>query len=87
MRTIFFPFMLLMASTSTVLADSISCGQSMIQGGLTDPVTKDEVLQKCGEPSAKEGNDWIYERDGGATAVLHLNDNGDLESISERVGD
>jgi hypothetical protein len=75
------------AVTSTALAESISCGQFMIEDDQTDPVTKNEVLKKCGEPTVERGNDWVYERYGQNTKILHFNDNGGLESISERVGD
>ena len=87
MQRLFSTCLLMTLLGGTVLADTMTCGQYMIQSGETNPVTKDEVEQQCGQPTAKEGNDWIYQRAGENTKILHFNDNGGLESISERVGD
>ncbi len=51
-------------------ADSIRCGTHIITaGGLHGP-GKYEVLKKCGEPTARSGNTWIYERHGGVRRVV-----------------
>ena len=85
MRLILSLALLAMVHVSTAVADTMACGQHMIQSGETEPLEKQEVAQKCGEPTTKDGNDWVYERDGENTKILHFNDNGGLESISERV--
>jgi len=45
-----------------VLAGSMRCGVHLIQdAGRTGP-GKYEVLKKCGEPSFRDGNTWVYEK-------------------------
>ncbi len=40
---------------------SIRCGGNLIHGGGgKDSAGMYEVLKKCGEPEAKQGNTWIY---------------------------
>ena len=40
---------------------SIRCGGNLIHGGGgKDSTGMYEVLKKCGEPEAKQGNTWIY---------------------------
>ena len=39
-------------------ADSLRCGTKLVDVG--DSVY--ELLDRCGEPSAREGNRWIYDR-------------------------
>ena len=45
-----------------VQAGSMRCGQHTISdGGRTGPGTY-EVLKRCGEPTARQGNTWVYEK-------------------------
>jgi len=85
MKYLVFSTLLIALPTSSTFADSMACGQYMIQDGETEPVMKDEVQEKCGEPTATDGNNWIYERDGENAKILHFGANGGLESISERT--
>lgn len=85
MRILVFSTALIALSISATFADSMACGQYIIQGGETEPAMKDEVKEKCGEPTAEDGNNWIYEREGENTKILHFGANGGLESVSERV--
>ncbi len=62
-------------------ADSIRCGTHIITaGGLHGP-GKYEVLKKCGEPTARSGNTWIYEQHGGGRRVVVFDASGNLERI------
>ena len=46
------------------LAGSMRCGSHIIStGGLHGP-GKYEVLKKCGEPTVRSGDTWIYENGG-----------------------
>ena len=63
------------------LADSIRCGTHIITaGGLHGP-GKYEVLKKCGEPTARSGNTWIYEQHGGSRRVVVFDASGNLARI------
>jgi len=39
-------------------ADSFYCGENLIEEGMS----QDKVVQLCGEPSSRDGNNWIYDR-------------------------
>ncbi len=51
-------------------AGSIRCGQHIISAGGRHGPGKYEVLKKCGEPTARSGDTWIYDKPGGAKRVL-----------------
>jgi len=63
---------------------SIRCGTYLIYGGGgKDSAGMYEVLKKCGEPEAKEGNNWIYVQ-GNMLRVLTFNYEGRLAKIESR---
>ena len=64
---------------------SIRCGTYLIYaGGGKDSASMYEVLKKCGEPEAKNGNNWIYIQ-GSMLRILTFNYESRLENIeSER---
>ena len=43
---------------SPLFADAMTCGQSLVQQGDTEY----QVEQKCGKPTSREMNRWIYDR-------------------------
>lgn len=70
-----------------VQAGTLSCGSAMIIDGQPNhPFYKQQVLEQCGEPTSKDGDDWFYDRSdvGQGLYVLHFNDGGKLESIKEQ---
>ena len=63
------------------LADSMRCGTHIISsGGLHGP-GKYEVLKKCGQPAARSGDTWIYDRPGGVKYVVVFDAAGYLARI------
>ena len=63
------------------LADSMRCGTHIISsGGLHGP-GKYEVLKKCGQPTARSGDTWIYERPGGVKYVVVFDASGYVARI------
>ncbi len=62
-------------------ADSIRCGTHIITAGGRHGPGKFEVLKKCGEPTARSGNTWIYEQRGGVTRVVVFDASGNLARI------
>jgi len=63
---------------------SIRCGTYLIYGGGgKDSANMYEVLKKCGEPEAKNGNNWIYVQ-GSMLRVLTFNYEGRLATIESR---
>ena len=70
--------MLLMES---VLACSMRCGTHLITtGGLHGP-GKYEVLKKCGEPTVRSGDTWIYDKPGNVKYVVVFDASGYLARI------
>jgi len=63
---------------------SMRCGTFLIYvGGGKDSAGMYYVLKKCGEPEAKEGNNWIYVQ-GSMIRVLTFNYEGRLANIESR---
>ncbi len=64
------------------LAGSMRCGTHLITtGGLHGP-GKYEVLKKCGEPTVRSGDTWIYDKPGGVKYVVVFDASGYLARIS-----
>jgi len=63
---------------------SMRCGTYLIvAGGGKDSAGMYEVLKKCGEPEAKNGNTWLYLQ-GSMRRVLTFNFEGRLLRIESR---
>ncbi len=63
------------------LADSVRCGSHIISTGERHGTDKYEVLKKCGEPTIRAGNTWIYEKSHGAKSVMVFDASGKLSRI------
>ena len=65
----------------SVYAGSMRCGSHLISdGGRVGPGTY-EVLKRCGEPTFRQGNSWVYDK-GKKRYVIIFNDSGGIASIS-----
>ena len=62
------------------LANSMRCGTHLITGGDTGSPGKYEILKRCGEPKARYGNTWVYEK-GSSKRVVHFNSAGAVTRI------
>ena len=71
--------MLLMES---VLAGSMRCGTHLISSGGRPGPGKYEVLKKCGEPTIRSGDTWVYDKPGSAKYVVVFDAAGYLARIS-----
>ncbi len=77
-------FMSISAMQAVASDRSIRCGTYLIYGGGgKDSAGMYEVLKKCGEPEAKNGNNWIYVQ-GNMIRVLTFNYEGRLANIESR---
>ncbi len=63
------------------LADSVRCGSHIISSGERHGTDKYEVLKKCGEPTIRAGDIWIYEKARGAKTIMVFDASGKLSSI------
>ena len=53
-----------------VFAASMHCGTHIIRDSGRRGPDKYEVLKKCGEPTARQGDTWIYEQSGTRRTVV-----------------
>jgi len=73
--------LLSMLLMQTALAGTMRCGTHIIStGGLHGP-GKYEVLKKCGEPTVRSGDTWIYDKPGGKKYVVVFDAAGYLARI------
>ena len=64
--------------------NSMRCGRHLIvAGGNSDSSLMYEVLKKCGEPEAKQGNSWVYSQ-GNMQRILTFNYESRLQRIESR---
>lgn len=68
--------------TTAVVAESMMCGGTVIQDGLPEPVTAEQVLAACGEPTTRESGQWVYAQPGELAKTLRFDDDGNLQSIT-----
>lgn len=62
-------------------ATSMRCSGQIIQAGTIDGPGKYEVLKKCGEPTERIGNTWVYDRPGQPKRTLRFNTEGTLVRV------
>lgn len=72
---------LLLLLVESASAGYMRCGRHLLDDTAAPPIGKYEVLKKCGEPTDRFGNTWIYERSGGTRRVLHFTGTGRLRRI------
>jgi hypothetical protein len=65
-----------------VMAGSMMCGGTVIQDGQPQPVTAEQVLAACGEPTTRDFGQWVYAKPGELDKTLRFDDDGNLQSIS-----
>lgn len=78
-------WILLALFTQGAMAATMRCGSQLIDDGSKDPMTKDQVQSACGEPSSREGNQWIYKQQGRITKVISFDTEGRLQGITEQA--
>jgi len=59
--------------------DFFVCGQTMVSTG--EGTTREEVLEKCGPPSAKDSDRWYYKNQPGQVTIVLVFETGKLEQI------
>ena len=72
---------LLILMLEPALADSVRCGSHILSTGGRHGPDKYEVLKKCGEPTTRAGNTWIYEKPNVSRNVLVFDASGRLMRI------
>ena len=62
-------------------AGSMRCGSHIIQDSQRHGPGKYEVLKKCGEPTERLSDTWIYDKPGRSKRVLRFGPDGKLMRI------
>ena len=72
----------------TAQASSITCGNAIITDDQPEGQFKQQILDKCGQPTLKDGDNWLYDRSdaGQGIYVLHFNGSGQVDSIKQQLG-
>jgi len=60
------------------------CGGAVIDDAALVPVTQDQVLAACGEPTSRGYGQWVYQQSGQFVKVLTFDSDGNLRSIREQ---
>ena len=66
---------------SAMALGSMRCGTHLISANPGNPAGMYDVLKRCGEPTARYGDTWIYERSSSVTHRLTFGSDGLLERI------
>ena len=61
---------------------SMKCGTHIISSGQGNSPGQYEVLKRCGEPTARQGNTWIYERSSSVTRQIRFDSQGNILDIN-----
>ena len=70
--------------TQSALAASFRCGTKLFSSNLRIGITQYEIAKSCGEPVARKGNRWIYDRPGDGIKILVFDEGGGLVGVFGR---
>ncbi len=62
-------------------AGSMRCGTHIISSGQGSSPGQYEVLKRCGEPTFRQGNTWIYEMSSSVSRKIRFDHNGKILDI------
>ena len=62
-------------------ASSMKCGTHIISSGQGNSPGQYEVLKRCGEPDARQGDTWIYEMSSSVSRQIRFDRNGNILEI------
>ena len=63
-------------------ASSMRCGTHIISSGQSNSPGQYEVLKRCGEPTYRQGDTWIYERSSSVSRKVRFDRNGNIIDIN-----
>ena len=74
--------LLAMGFMESASASSMRCGTHVISSGQGNSPGQYEVLKRCGEPTFRQGDTWIYERSSSVARKIRFDKNGDILEIN-----
>ena len=63
-------------------ASSMRCGTHIISSGQSNSPGQYEVLKRCGEPSYRQGDTWIYEKSSSVARKVRFDRDGNIIDIN-----
>jgi len=75
------PVLLSVALMYPGLASAMRCGTHIISYGQANSPGQYEVLKRCGEPTYRQGNTWIYEKSSSVTTQIRFDRDGRIVDI------
>ncbi len=63
-------------------ASSMRCGTHIISSGQGNSPGQYEVLKRCGEPTFRQGNTWVYEMSSSVSRKIRFDNNGKILDIN-----
>jgi hypothetical protein len=83
LATTFLIFLLGTLTMHQASSDSLKCGNKLVDVGDSEY----ELLDRCGEPSAREGNMWFYDRGPDEQTMIVRVSEGVVRSIQTELGE
>jgi len=81
LKLIIAAFILSIIIIEPALANSMRCGTHIITASMRDSPGMYEVLKRCGEPDARYGKTWVYEKSSSVSHVVRFSNDGQIKSI------
>jgi len=75
------PMLLSVAFMYPTVASAMRCGTHIISYGQLNSPGQYEVLKRCGEPTYRQGNTWIYEKSSSVSTQIRFDSNGRILDI------
>jgi hypothetical protein len=72
---------LTIVSIQPALAGSMRCGTHIISSGQDNSPGQYEVLKRCGEPTSRQGDTWIYKQSSSVSNRIRFDRNGVILDI------
>lgn len=74
--------LLAVALMEPATAGSLKCGTHIISSGQNNSPGMYEVLKRCGEPSARQGDTWIYKMSSSVSRQIRFDRSGNILDIN-----
>jgi hypothetical protein len=75
------PMLLSVALMYPTVASAMRCGTHIISYGQLNSPGQYEVLKRCGEPTYRQGDTWIYEKSSSVSTRIRFDRNGRIVDI------
>ena len=74
--------LLAMGFMEPAAASSMRCGTHIISSGQGNSPGQYEVLKRCGEPTFRQGDTWVYEKSSSVSTMIRFDNQGNIVDIN-----